>query len=67
MVKAKAILLISAQRLAVAPAKWKLEFKEGRYPRLNVSTCNGVATPANKKRGEHENYDACQDHFFSER
>ena len=28
MVKAKAILLISAQRLAVAPAKWKLEFKK---------------------------------------
>jgi hypothetical protein len=39
MVKAKAILLISAQRLAVAPAKWKLEFKEGRYRRLPRASC----------------------------
>jgi hypothetical protein len=46
---------------------WKFEFKEGRYPPLNVSACDGVATPANKKRGEHENYDACQDYFFSKR
>jgi hypothetical protein len=30
----------STYRLAVAPAKWKLEFKEERYRRLPLASCS---------------------------
>ena len=30
----------SSERLAVAPAKWKLEFKQERYRRLPLASCS---------------------------
>ena len=35
----KILILFFAERIVVAPARWKPEFKNGRYRRLPLTAC----------------------------